>query len=235
MNPDNLNNILEAALFAAGGALSVAQLQDLFPESERPETAQIKDALKSIQADFESRGIVLIEVSSGYRFQTASDVSEWVSRLWEERPPKYSRALLETLALIAYRQPVTRGEIEDVRGVSVSSNIVKTLLERQWVRVVGHRDVPGRPAMYGTTKEFLDYFSLKSLDELPPLSELKDIDALTGELDLQLPDENKTTQAEPAKANSDDTIVPEAQDEMPESESQDEQSAEPDSETESHS
>lgn len=201
MNEESLQNVIEASLFAAGGALSVAQLQDLFPEDERPATEAIRQALTDIEEAFNGRGINLVQVASGYRFQTSPDVASFVSRLWEERPPKYSRALLETLALVAYRQPVTRGEIEEVRGVSVSSNIVKTLLERQWVRVVGHRDVPGRPAMYGTTKEFLDYFGLKALDELPPLSELKDIDALTGELDLEIPPENPLEPAIAGDAN----------------------------------
>ncbi|TNF37482.1 MAG: SMC-Scp complex subunit ScpB, partial [Gammaproteobacteria bacterium] len=141
-------------------------------------------ALTALQEDYEGRGLLLKEVASGYRFQVAESYAPWVSRLWEEKPPRYSRALLETLALVAYRQPITRGEIEEIRGVSVSSHILKTLLERDWVRVLGHKDVPGKPAMYGTTREFLDYFNMKSLDELPTLAEIKDLDKIHPELAL---------------------------------------------------
>ena len=179
-----LKRILEGALMAAGEALSLERLGQLFLEDERPSNAELRSALKEIVADFEGRGFELKEVASGWRFQVRDDLSTWISRLWEEKPARYSRALLETLALIAYRQPVTRGEIEDVRGVSVSSNIIRTLLEREWVRVVGHRDVPGRPAMYATTKTFLDYFNLKTLDELPVLSEIRDLDKINAELEL---------------------------------------------------
>lgn len=179
-----LKRILEGALMAAGEALSLERLGQLFLEDERPSNAELRSALKEIVADFEGRGFELKEVASGWRFQVGDDLSTWISRLWEEKPARYSRALLETLALIAYRQPVTRGEIEDVRGVSVSSNIIRTLLEREWVRVVGHRDVPGRPAMYATTKTFLDYFNLKTLDELPVLSEIRDLDKINAELEL---------------------------------------------------
>ena len=182
MDTDRLKQIAEAILLAAARPLTLDQLLSLFEENERPERADMRKALEALQADFEGRGIELVQVASGYRIQVADDMQPWVSRLWEEKPARYSRALLETLALIAYRQPITRGEIEDVRGVSVSSSIMKTLQEREWVRVVGHREVPGRPAMYGTTKEFLDYFSLKSLDELPTLAELRDLSAIGEEL-----------------------------------------------------
>jgi segregation and condensation protein B len=187
MNEQQLKNIIEAAIFAAGEPLSIDRLLSLFEEEERPEKAQVQQALADLANDYTERGLELKEVSSGFRFQARSDTSRWVSRLWEERAPRYSRALLETLALVAYRQPITRAEIEDIRGVAVSTNIIKTLQEREWVRVVGHRDVPGKPAMYATTREFLDYFNLKSLDQLPPLSELKDLDKLNAELDLRLP------------------------------------------------
>lgn len=189
MNPQQIKNIVEAALFAAGEPLSVDRLLGLFEEEERPEKKALQEVLQLLQQECEERGIELREVSSGYRYQARSDVSRWISRLWEERAPRYSRALLETLALVAYRQPITRAEIEDIRGVAVSSSIMKTLLERSWVRIVGHRDVPGRPAMYASTREFLDYFNLKSLDELPTLSELRDIDKINAELDLRFPGE----------------------------------------------
>lgn len=188
-NPQQLKNIVEAALFAAGEPLSVDRLLDLFEEEERPEKKQIQEVLQTLQQECEGRGIELKEVSSGYRYQARTEVSRWVSRLWEERAPRYSRALLETLALVAYRQPITRAEIEDIRGVAVSSSIMKTLQERGWIRIVGHRDVPGKPAMYASTREFLDYFNLKSLDELPTLAELRDIDKINAELDLRLPGE----------------------------------------------
>jgi segregation and condensation protein B len=190
-----LKNIIEAALLAAGEPLSVERLLTLFEEEEQPEKKAVLAAIEALQADCEGRGIELRELASGYRYQAKREVSRWVSRLWEERAPRYSRALLETLALIAYRQPITRAEIEDIRGVAVSSNITKTLLERGWARIIGHRDVPGRPALYATTKEFLDYFNLKSLDELPTLNELKDIDKINAELDLRLPGEGGEAEA----------------------------------------
>jgi len=186
MNEQNqLKRILEGALLAAGEPLSLERLGQLFLDIERPTNAELRTALNELETDFEGRGFELKEVASGWRFQVREDLSEWVSRLWEEKPTRYSRALLETLSLVAYRQPVTRGEIEEVRGVSVSSNIIRTLLEREWVRVVGHRDVPGRPAMYATTKTFLDYFNLKTLDELPALSEIRDLDKINAELALE--------------------------------------------------
>ena len=188
MNETQIKNIVEAALMAAGKPLSIDRIEALFEEAGRPERKTIREVIGNIQADYADRGIKLNEVASGFRIQVRTEYSEWVSRLWQERPPRYSRALMETMALIAYRQPITRGEIEEIRGVSVSTNIIRTLLERGWARVVGHRDVPGKPEMFGTTREFLDYFDLKSLDELPTLAEIQDLDNLTVELDLPDPD-----------------------------------------------
>ena len=182
-----LVQILEGALLAAGEPLSVQRMTLLFEENERPSKDEIKAAIKSVEERCEGRGYELVKVASGYRFQVRQDLAQWVGRLWQERPARYSRALMETLSLIAYRQPITRGEIEEIRGVAVSTNIIKTLLEREWVRVVGHRDLPGRPAMYATTRQFLDYFNLKSLDQLPPLAEIKELDNLSGELSLENP------------------------------------------------
>jgi len=183
MSNQKLKNIVEGFLFASDKALNVDHIIKMFPESERPEKEEIVEAIQIIETEFESHGIELKKVSTGYRFQVREEYSQWVSRLWEEKPQKYTRALLETLALIVYRQPITRGEIEEIRGVSVSSNIIKTLQEREWVKVVGHRDVPGRPALLASTKDFLDYFNLESLEDLPPLSEIKDLDAIATELD----------------------------------------------------
>lgn len=184
MDSKQLKNIIEAALLAAGRPLNVDKLQALFAAAERPARQEIRAAIMELQADYANRGIEITEVASGFRVQVKASMAPALEKLWEERPPRYSRALLETLSIIAYRQPVTRGEIEDIRGVAVSTNIVRTLLERNWIRVVGHRDVPGRPAMFGTTREFLDYFDLKKLDDLPPLSEIKDLDRLNVQLDL---------------------------------------------------
>lgn len=178
-----ITRIVEAALLAANQPLTLAQLHELFPEDQPPPNDSIEQALETLREGCADRGVELVEVASGFRFQVKSEVHAWVARLWTERQTRYTRATLETLALIAYRQPITRGEIEQVRGVAVSSNIIKALEEREWIRVVGHRDVPGKPALFGTTRAFLDYFGLKRLDELPPLSELRDI----GELDPQLP------------------------------------------------
>lgn len=188
MDDQELKNVIEAALLAAGRPVTLEQLGELFKKRSRPDKKKLREVLDSLSSDYEGRGIELKEVASGYRIQIRRSMSDWLIPLWEERSPRYSRALLETLALIAYRQPITRGEIEDVRGVVVSTNIVRTLLERGWVRVVGHRDVPGKPAMFGTTKEFLDYFGLKKLDDLPPLSEIKDIDDFNVSLELPEPD-----------------------------------------------
>jgi segregation and condensation protein B len=182
MAETGLVQIVEGALLAAGKAMTVTQIGDLFEEHERPETTAIREALKEVAERCDDRGFELLEVASGFRFQVRQNLSPWIARLWHERPQKYSRALLETLSLIAYRQPITRGEIEEIRGVAVSSSIVKTLHEREWIRVVGHRDVPGRPAMYATTRQFLDYFNLKNLDQLPALAEIRDFETLTAEL-----------------------------------------------------
>jgi len=188
MEIHQLKHVIEAILLAAGRPLNIDQLLAMFTEHEKPERSEIRDAVSALQDDYDSRGIALIQVGSGYRIQVRETMQPWVEHLWDEKPARYSRALLETLALIAYRQPVTRGEIEEVRGVSVSSTIIKTLLEREWVHVVGHREVPGRPAMYGTTRKFLDYFSLKSLSELPSLAELRDLSEIGKELELDLSD-----------------------------------------------
>ena len=177
-----LVQILEAAILAADKPLTVLNMADLFEPAERPPNAAIRAALKEIAQRCEQRGFELTEVASGFRFQIRRELSPWVERLWRERPVKYSRALLETLALIAYRQPITRGEIEETRGVALSSNIIKTLMERDWVREVGHRDVPGRPALLATTRQFLDYFNLKSLSQLPALAQIRDFKTLTREL-----------------------------------------------------
>ncbi len=185
MNEHYLRNVIEAALLAAGRPVAPAELIQLFDENARPTAEQMRAAIDALAADYAGRGIELKETASGVRIQVRRELAAEVSRLWPERPARYSRALLETLALIAYRQPITRGEIEAVRGVAVNPNIVKTLLERNWVRVVGHRDVPGRPEVLGTTRDFLDYFGLKSLDELPPLSELRAVGDINLQLDLQ--------------------------------------------------
>ncbi len=182
---EQLKQILEAALLAAGQPLSHAQLGALFSEEERPPGGEISKALEQLGEDCSNRGIELKNVASGYRLQVKQSLHGWVSRLWKERPQRYSRALLETMSLIAYRQPITRGEIEAVRGVSVSTNIIRTLQEREWIRVVGHRDVPGKPALFGTTKIFLDYFDLQNLDDLPTLAEIRDMENLEPELELE--------------------------------------------------
>jgi segregation and condensation protein B len=185
MEISKLKNILEAILLAADRALTVIQFEALFElDEERPTRDEIRQALHEMADEYASRGYELKQVASGFRLQVKQEYATWVGRLWEEKPARYTRALLETMALIAYRQPITRGEIEEVRGVSVSSNIVKTLLERDWIKVLGHKDVPGKPALYGTTKEFLDYFNLKSLDQLPTLAEIKDLDSIHPELAL---------------------------------------------------
>jgi len=176
MQIEQLKPIVEAALLAASQPMSISQLGDLFAETDEVGHEQIARALEALAADCEGRGVELKEVASGFRYQVRQEVHPWISRMWTEKPSRYSRALLETLALIAYRQPITRPEIEQIRGVVVSSNIIKTLEEREWIRVVGYRDVPGKPALFGTTRAFLDYFNLKSLDQLPPLSEIRDME-----------------------------------------------------------
>ena len=176
MQTEQLKPIIEAALLASSQPMTVHQLGDLFNEADEVSPELIARALEALTSDCDGRGIELKEVASGFRYQVRQDMHAWVSRMWTERPSRYSRALLETLALIAYRQPITRPEIEQIRGVVVSSNIIKTMEEREWIRVVGYRDVPGKPALFGTTRAFLDYFNLKSLDQLPPLSEIRDME-----------------------------------------------------------
>jgi len=189
MEADKVKHIIEAALLAAVRPLTVDDLLDLFEDADtKPERAAIRSALERLRDDWTDRGVELSEVASGFRFQVKKEYAPWVGRLWAERPARYSRALLETLALIAYRQPITRSEIEDIRGVSLASSIMNTLQEREWVRVVGHREVPGRPAMYGTTRKFLDNFDLKSLDELPPLAEIRDLDKVHNDLFADIPE-----------------------------------------------
>jgi segregation and condensation protein B len=179
-----LNRIVEAILFAANRPMTCRQIQQVFPELEQPDVPEIQAAIDDIVKDYQLRPIELKQVASGYRFQVRQELSRWVSRLFEEKPPRYSRALLETLAIIAYRQPVTRGEIEDIRGVGVSSSIIQTLLEREWIRVVGHKEVPGRPGLYGTTRQFLDYFNISTLSQLPPLQEILDLDSAVTDVHL---------------------------------------------------
>ncbi|MEC7814784.1 MAG: SMC-Scp complex subunit ScpB [Pseudomonadota bacterium] len=181
-----LQAIAEAALLAAGKPLSLEQLRELFNEDERPARQVMEHVMVLLEQSCEGRGFELRRVASGYRLQVREEFAPWVGRLFEDKPQRYSRALLETLSLIAYRQPITRGEIEDIRGVTVSSNIIRTLLEREWVRVVGHRDVPGRPAMYATTRQFLDYFNLTGLDELPPLSDVRDLEEIGREIEKNM-------------------------------------------------
>jgi segregation and condensation protein B len=184
MNDQYVKNVIEAALLAAGRPLAMDELVSVFDERDGSNTEEVRGALAALKADYETRGLELLEVASGYRIQIRASVAEPVSRLWQERPTKYSRALLETLALVAYRQPITRGEIEQIRGVAVNPSIIKTLLERSWIRVVGHRDVPGKPELLGTTRDFLDYFSLKKLDDLPTLAQLKELEDLRVQLTL---------------------------------------------------
>ena len=203
-----LKQIIEGAILAAETPLSIDQLMQLF-EGDEPERVDVRDALQEIEQECEGRGFELKQLASGYRFQVRSSYGEWVSRLWREKPPRYSRALLETLALIAYKQPITRGDVEEIRGVAVSTNIVRALLEREWVRIVGHRDVPGHPALYATTKNFLDYFNLRNLDELPSLAEIKDLTQANEELDMEddlieLPSLELDAEEEEAVAGMDD-------------------------------
>lgn len=218
-DPKELAPLLEAILLAAGKPLTLERLAELFDDYERPELKQLRDGLAVLAGSCKKRGFELKEVASGYRLQVKERYSTWVGRLWDERPPRYSRALLETLALIAYRQPITRGEIEEVRGVAVNSQIVKTLLEREWIRVVGYRDVPGRPAMFATTRAFLDYFNLKSLDELPTLAAIREMEfepepvlddhALAAEDASVMSPEPAETTAKPAEETSFRTLLAE--------------------------
>lgn len=200
--PERLKQWLEAALLAAGQPLTLNQLNALFPEGEQPGHGPIREALALLDAELSGRAVELVEVAGGYRLQIRSKLMPVVSNLWAEKPPKYSRALLETLAIVAYRQPITRGEIEQIRGVSLSANILKTLQEREWIKVVGHRDIPGKPELLGTTKAFLDYFGLKGLDDLPTLAEIRDIDNIEPELELNDP--------EPKQAAKDDQLAQDA-------------------------
>jgi segregation and condensation protein B len=213
MEQTEIKHFIEAALLAAGRPLSVDQLQSLFDGRSAPAKPEIRDAISSLVDEYADRGIMIAEVASGFRIQITAGMAERLSKLWEERPPRYSRALFETLALIAYRQPITRGEIEEVRGVSVSPNIVRTLLDRDWVRVVGHRDVPGRPEMFGTTRTFLDYFGLKKLDDLPALADLSDWESLRVQLDLPAVDEDRA--AAPEETADIPVLYPEIEAEVP--------------------
>ena len=198
MNEQYVKNVVEAALLAAGRPLTTDELVSVFDERDGSNVHEVRGAIAALASDYENRGLELVEVASGFRVQIRAAVAEPVSRLWHERPAKYSRALLETLALVAYRQPITRGEIEQIRGVTVNPNIIKTLLERSWIRVVGHRDVPGKPELLGTTREFLDYFSLKKLDDLPTLAQLKELEDLRVQLSLPGADSSIMTDGETA-------------------------------------
>ncbi len=228
MEINKLKNILEAVLLAADRTLTVIQMEALFElDEERPTRDEIRQSLHEMAEDYETHGYELKQVASGFRLQVRQQYATWVGRLWEEKPARYTRALLETMALIAYRQPVTRGEIEEVRGVSVSSNIIKTLLERDWIKVLGHKDVPGKPSLYGTTREFLDYFNLKSLDQLPTLAEIKDLDSIHPELELdeevkEVPEQPNSEQAENNNENDAESLADEStvSDEMMDKEKQ---------------
>ena len=195
MESHQLKIVIEAALLAAGRPLSVDQLCGLFGADGAPSRQDVRDAIGTLGSEYADRGLALTEVASGYRIEIRPSIGQHLTKLWEERAPRYSRALMETLAIVAYRQPVTRGDVEPIRGVAVPTNLLRTLLERGWVKVVGYRDVPGKPAMYGTTREFLDYFGLKQLDELPPLAEVKDLDKFT--LQLELADEELSMDEHP--------------------------------------
>lgn len=197
-----IKRVVEAILFAANRPMTCKQVQQVFPEIEQPDIQEIQAAIDAVTEDYRFRPVELKQVASGYRFQVRKELSRWVSRLFEEKPPKYSRALLETLAIIAYRQPATRGDIEDIRGVGVSSSIIHTLLEREWIRVVAHKEVPGRPALYGTTKQFLDYFNITSLSELPTLQEIQELGISLDDPLLDNP--LLETQQQPMQAKSED-------------------------------
>jgi segregation and condensation protein B len=230
MNEHDLKHLIEATLLAAGRPVTSQQLLELFDERERPTAEQLTAALELLAADYAPRGIELIEVASGWRIQVRERAADVVSRLWQERPSRYSRALLETLALIAYRQPITRSEIEEIRGVSISSTIMRTLQERNWIRIVGHREVPGRPELLGTTREFLDYFGLKSLDQLPTLAELKDVETIG--VQLELPSAEAPAPTEGAEAESSEISAAgaeESESQSEESEGEGEEGNEPDS------
>ena len=225
MDATEIKHFVEAAMLAAGRPLSIDQLQSLFDGRSAPQKSDIRQAIAALIEDYEPRGITVSEVASGFRIQVRSSMADRLQKLWEERPPRYSRALFETLALVAYRQPITRGEIEEVRGVSVSPNIVRTLIERDWVRVVGHRDVPGRPEMFGTTKFFLDYFGLKKLDDLPPLADLSDWESLR--VQLNLPEVEEDTSDEPPTVPDLPVLYPERAESDAESDAEEPVSEEP--------
>ena len=194
-----LKNIIEAALLVSGQALAIKKMQAMFPPESRPTREEVREVLDALEKDYANRGVELKQIDRAWRFQSCEKYADWVMRLVQERPPRYSRALLETLAIVAYRQPVTRGDIESIRGVSVSSDIIRTLLDREWIRQVGTRNVPGRPALFGTTRAFLEHFNLKSLEDLPPLAELRDLGIIGAELDLKLgisPDTGKPPDSE---------------------------------------
>lgn len=211
MDEIEIKHFIESALLAAGRPLSIDQLQNLFDNTSAPEKSQIRQVISTLLEEYEDRGITIKEVASGFRIQVKAGMAERLHKLWEERPPRYSRAFFETLALIAYRQPVTRGDIEEIRGVSVSTNIIRSLQEREWIRVVGHRDVPGRPAMFGTTKLFLDYFGLKKLDDLPPLADLSDWETLRVQLNLPAVEEDEV-EFETAEVTNLPVLYPEIED-----------------------
>ena len=215
MDATEIRHFIEAALLAAGRPLNIDQLKGLFDQRMAPEKSEIREAIRTLNEEYAERGIVVAEVASGFRLQIKATMSDRLQKLWEERPPRYSRALFETLALIAYRQPITRGDIEEIRGVSVSSNIIRQLLERDWVRVVGHRDVPGRPAMFGTTRGFLDYFSLQKLEDLPPLADLSDWESLRVQLNLpevENPGDSEAEDVAAVAANDVQALHPEGED-----------------------
>jgi segregation and condensation protein B len=221
MNHQYVKNVVEAAMLAAGRPLTLEELTGVFDERDGSVADEVKTALAALTEDYATRGLELLEVASGFRIQIRAAVAQPVARLWQERPAKYSRALLETLALIAYRQPITRGEIEQIRGVAVNPNIIKTLHERNWIRVVGHRDVPGKPELLGSTREFLDYFGLKKLDDLPTLAQLKELEDLRVQLTLPGADAEVLSEGEPAldapdaEPQSDDDEEPAAENVAP--------------------
>ncbi|MEM7563027.1 MAG: SMC-Scp complex subunit ScpB [Pseudomonadota bacterium] len=218
MNSEKLKPILEALFAAADKPLSVNQIFDLFVgDLDQPGKDDIRKAIHELVEKYENSGFELKQVASGFRFQVRADYETWVARLWEQKPPRYSRALMETLALIAYRQPITRGEIEDIRGVSVSTNIIKTLQEREWVKPLGHKDVPGRPTLYGTTREFLDYFNLKSLNQLPTLAEIRDLDQFSPEFPFEEGAGPVATDSPQAEHDSSESAILESENEMSES------------------
>ncbi len=208
-----LKNIIEAALLVAGQPLTIEKILTMFPAESQPTRDEIREAIELIEEEYADRVVELKQIDRAWRFQTRDKYAPWITRLAEERPVRYSRALLETLAIIAYRQPVTRGDIEDIRGVSVSTDIIKTLAGREWIRQVGIRNVPGRPALYGTTREFLEHFNLKNLEELPPLSALRDLDVISNELNLRLDLEPRVDSPTPDNANPDQELHGSAEDE----------------------